>query len=257
MRDNAWSFCIITSGSEDVSLREVVDSIQYEFADHPYEIIIVGNTGIISDNEKLKIIPFDEEVFNFNLSNFLKNIFKLRLKKSLYRTGWITRKKNLSVELAKYENICVMHDYVKLKPGWLNGFEQFTDDWMVCTTKVFNKDGSRHRDWMTWDYPNIGATLLPYHVHVPYMYLSGTVFCVKKKFYLANPLNERLFWGEAEDVEWSCRVRKLTHFKINTESSVTYTKLKPLHEAPYCADWVRRAELLNELLGCPDENHRS
>ena len=62
---------------------------------------------------------------------------------------------------------------------------------------------------------------------------------------------------KAEDVEWSCRVRKLTHFKINTESSVTYTKLKPLHEAPYCADWVRRAEVLNELLGCPDENHRS
>ncbi len=248
MSSDAWSFCIVTSGSDDRSLQEVIDSIGSEFGDHPHEIIIIGNTKIISNNENYKIIPFDEEVFSFNWNNFLRNILKLKIKKSFYRTGWITGKKNLSVRLAKYENICVMHDYVKLMPGWLSGFHSFGDNWLVCITKVFNKDGSRHRDWMTWDYPGVGATLLPYDVHVPYMYLSGAYFCVKKNFYLANPLNEKLFWGEAEDVEWSCRIRKLTQFKINVQSSVTYTKLKSLHEAPYCADWVRRAGELTKLL---------
>ncbi len=257
MLNNAWSFCIVTSGSDDHSLREVIDSIESEFNEHPHEIIIIGNTKLISNNENHKIIPFNEERFSFNWGNFLRNILKLKIKKSLYRTGWITGKKNLSVGLARYENICVMHDYVKLMPGWLSGFQSFKDDWLVCTTKVFNKDGSRHRDWMTWDYPGVGATLLPYSIHVPYMYLSGAYFCVKRKFFLDNPLNEKLFWGEAEDVEWSCRVRNLTHFKINTDSSVTYTKLKPLHEAPYCVDWVARAALLAKLLGSHEENHRS
>jgi hypothetical protein len=85
------------------------------------------------------------------------------------------------------------------------------------------------------------------------MYISGAYFCVKKDFYLANPLNESLFWGESEDVEWSCRVRKLTDFKINTKSSVTYTKLKSLNEAPYCLDWLKRSGELNKLLEVDDK----
>lgn len=253
MQDNAWSFCIVTSGSDDDSLLQAIKSIGDEFIHLPYEIIIVGNTKIISDNVKLKIFSFDEKKFSFSF----KNLFRLKIRNAFFRTGWITGKKNLAVRLAQYENICLMHDYVKLTPGWLAGFQSFTDDWLVCTTKVFNKDGSRHRDWTTWDYPGVGATLLPYSVYVPYMYLSGAYFCVKKFFYLDNPLNEKLFWGEGEDVEWSCRVRKLTHFKINTESSVTYTKLKPLDEAPYCADWVARSVLLDKLLGIHEENHSS
>jgi hypothetical protein len=254
MGNNAWSFCIVTSGSEDDSLREVITSIEAEFCAHPYEIIIIGNTKIRPNNIKIRVVEFNEEIFSLNISNFFKNVFKLKLKKAIYRTGWITGKKNLSVRLAQYENVCLMHDYVKLQPGWLSGFQNFTDDWLVCITKVSNKDGSRHRDWMTWDYPGVGAALLPYHIHVNYIYLSGAYFCVKKDFYLTNPLNEKLFWGEAEDVEWSCRVRNLTRFIINTDSSVTYTKLKPLNEAPYCRDWVSRSEKLIKLLEIHSEN---
>jgi hypothetical protein len=257
MQKNGWSFCIVTSGFSDDSLQQVIKSIRDEFNYAPYEIIIVGNTKIVSDDFRLKIILFDEEKFNFNFKNFTKHLFKLNLKKALFRTGWITGKKNLSVRLAQYEKICLMHDYVKLEPGWLSGFHSFKDDWLVCTTKVFNKDGSRHRDWTTWDYPGVGATLLPYSIHVPYMYLSGAYFCVKKNFYLDNPLNEKLFWGEGEDVEWSCRIRKLTNFKINIQSSVAYTKLKPLNEAPYCADWVARSAVLAKLLEDYEENHSS
>jgi len=80
------------------------------------------------------------------------------------------------------------------------------------------------------------------------MYISGTYFCVKKKFFLKFPLNERLFWGEGEDVEWSLRIRKVTKFKMNSKSVVKYLKLKPSDDAPYCDSWVNNSKLLEEIL---------
>ena len=58
MRDNAWSFCVANSGFEDISLQEVMDSIRNEFAHHPYEIIIVGNARIISDEVTVGIYSY-------------------------------------------------------------------------------------------------------------------------------------------------------------------------------------------------------
>ena len=43
---------------------------------------------------------------------------------------------------------------------------------------------------------------------------------------MQNPLNEKLFWGEGEDIEWSKRVRQKTEFKFNNLSSVIYNKEK-------------------------------
>lgn len=40
------------------------------------------------------------------------------------------------------------------------------------------------------------------------------------------PLNEDLTWGEAEDVEWSKRVRLHYTFTMNTKSIVQFKKQK-------------------------------
>jgi hypothetical protein len=107
-----------------------------------------------------------------------------------------------------------MHDYVYINKGWLKGFQNFGDDWEVAMNKILNNDGSRFRDWCNWDSPlvpvndNYRASLLPYHLYIKEMYISGTFFNVKKNFFINNLLNENLFWGEGEDVEWSKRVRK-------------------------------------------------
>jgi hypothetical protein len=39
-------------------------------------------------------------------------------------------------------------------------------------------------------------------------------------------LNEKLKWGQGEDVEWSIRVRKITNFSINEGSVVKLMKYK-------------------------------
>jgi hypothetical protein len=48
----------------------------------------------------------------------------------------------------------------------------------------------------------------------------------KSKTNPENMLNEKLKWGQGEDVEWSIRVRKITNFEINERSLVKLMKYK-------------------------------
>jgi hypothetical protein len=70
--------------------------------------------------------------------------------------------------------------------------------------------------------------LLPYENNnlSKYMYISGAYWVAKKKFMLKYPLNEKLLWGEGEDVEWSKKIRKKIDFKLNVHSSVKLLKEK-------------------------------
>jgi hypothetical protein len=42
------------------------------------------------------------------------------------------------------------------------------------------------------------------------------------------PLNENLSWGEAEDVEWSKKIRLKYNFSMNTKSVVKFKKQKQI-----------------------------
>lgn len=249
---NGWSFCIVTSGTSDAVLERCISCIRTAFlVGSNYEIIVVGNSSIVDNS--VTIIPFKEEIFSLPVTarRIKTRIRNRSLKRMFINTGWITRKKNIAVQTAKYDKLCIMHDYIGLDEGWYAGFREFGDNWDVCMTKVVNADGKRHRDWMTWDYPEIGPGLLPYHAYCDYMYISGAYFCVKREFMLQNPLNERLFWGEGEDVEWSKRVRIKTKFKMNILSTVKYLKMKPENEAPNCSYWTENSSRLLDIFG-PD-----
>jgi len=253
-----WSFCIVTAPNNEAILKQCIKKIHDEFErSDDYEIIVVGNPKIEEKEilKKTKIISFKEEVFHLSLKNIKIALREKNLKRIFFRTGAICHKKNLAAKNAKYNKLCIMHDYVGLEPGWKVGWEKFGEDWEIGMNIILNKDGSRHRDWMAWDHPKLtnksngsGACLIPYDKWTKYMYISGTYFCVKRKFFLENPLNENLFWGEGEDVEWSLRVREKTKFKMNTFSVVKYLKQKPLNDAPYCESWRKNEKLMKEIL---------
>ena len=220
-----WSFVIITNGKNIESLDTLVSSIQRELQGQPYEILLVGPSSLAHQytDPSVHILPYKE-----------LNII----------SGWITRKKNLGVEAARYENVVICHDYLVLGEGWKKGFDAFGNNFNVCTNVVLNLDGSRHRDWITLDYPGIGAGLLPYHVDCSqYQYISGAYMVVKRNFYLAHPLDEKLRWGEGEDVEWSKDVRRYTKFSFNPYSTVTYSKQK----SGIYGDWAENTKKLQEL----------
>jgi len=257
--NNGWTFGIVTGGNQNDILKECIKKIQDEFLNvDNYEIIVVGNTILREDSEfkGIKFINFNEN--QYKIPDFFEKIIKFQpidLKNDLCfkKPGWITRKKNIIAQKASYDKLCLMHDYVGVEPGWKKAYAEYGEDWDICMNQILNKNGQRHRDWMGWDHPEAGAGLMPYDKYTKYMYISGTYFCVKTDFFLKNPLDEKLFWGEGEDVEWSLRVRELTEFKMNVNAVVKYLKLKPENDAPYEESWMKNTEKLYEIFSNAEE----
>jgi len=199
-----FTFGIVTDGKD---IQGIVDSIHSQNIPN-YEIIVIGNTdvkGVIQ-------IPFDE-------------------------TKPLTKKKNLIAQLAKYENIVLLHDYVKFSPGWYEGFLTFGNSFQVCVNKIVSIDGQRFRDHVLFKecIPKI-ETLLPYGCEITpavskLLYISGTYYVIKKKIALENPLDERLGWSQGEDVLFSQSLsKKGILIECNPFSTVTLTKEKDFWE---------------------------
>lgn len=207
-----FTFGIITNGTSDASLNQVIDSIE-ELNVPEYQILIVGNSMVQRSNTY--IIPFDENV----------------------KYAWITRKKNIITHHAKYENIVYTHDYVVFEKDWYDGFLKFGEDFKVCMNKFVNPDYSRFRDWVIWPHNNNfmddivlpnRECLIPYDMtHLSkYQYISGTYWVAKKNVMMEFPLDENLSWGQGEDVYWSQKVREKYDFSMNPYSTVKSLKFK-------------------------------
>jgi hypothetical protein len=107
--------------------------------------------------------------------------------------------------------------------------------------KILNLDDTRYRDWCLWfrdlysikndkiyEVINKYETLIPYDMlHLSkYMYISGAYWVAKKHIMLEFPLNEKLSWGESEDLDWSIRIRNKYAFNMNVNSTVQLLKYK-------------------------------
>jgi|TARA_B110000263_G_C15245491_1_gene481503 hypothetical protein len=191
-------------------IREMIDAIRVnEIPEDSYEIIIVGG-----DNKYQN----DNDVTHFEFDDINP------------RPGWFTRKKNMITENAKFDNIVFSHDYIRLDKDWYKGFLKFGDDWDICMCIHKAIEGHRFRDWLAWDDPDIcynidgyshRIALVPYsYTKTKYMQISGFWWTAKKSVMEQDPLDENLAWGDAEDVEWSMRIRDKYKYVMNTNSIV-------------------------------------
>lgn len=211
-----FTFGIITSNKVD---QRILDSIHNQLI-KDYEIIVVGGENVY---DNVIHIPFDDTI----------------------KPGWITKKKNIITNHAKYENIVFMHDYICLNKNWYKGFKKFGNEWDICMNIIYNSDGSRFRDWIAYDDPNINwpgkgypnihgnsghRMILPSYNYnkFQYMTISGTYWVVKKHVMQQQPLDETLLWAQGEDAEWSKRVLTKYEYRMNTLSSVHTLKAKTL-----------------------------
>jgi len=201
-----FTFGIITDGKSE--LLQIIESIKEQRIPN-YEIIIVGNTSIQSENTT--VIQFDETI----------------------KKAWITKKKNLICQHAKYENIVLIHDYIKFDKDWYSGFLKFGNDFDYCVTKIKTIDGRRYRDFTLYQggLENLfSSCLLPYSYNPPdnirkLLYISGAYYIIKKRIALEYPLNEDLIHGGGEDVELSQRLATNNiHIQCNIHSSVSLLK---------------------------------
>lgn len=198
------SFIICTSDPNHERLSTCIRSIQ-DLNIQNYEIIVVGGIRTNKDINRVIFIDFEED-----------------------SRGWITKKKNLGSQLAKYSNLCIFHDYYAFDSSWYIGWSLFPDTWDVACTPVIGVNGERVlTDWITYDDAEYGKGFpLPYTIsdRTNTQYVSGGYFMVKRDFFLKYQLNESLYWNDGEDVEWSLRIRNVAKIVFNKFSIVRHTK---------------------------------
>jgi hypothetical protein len=227
------SFGIITGGGKTSFINQIIDSIEEEKIPE-YEIIVIGS--FLTAREHTTAYEFPETITPL---------------------GWITKKKNLIAQMAKYDVLVLLHDYIRLEKGWYKGFLQFQEEnplWDLVMCQMCENNGSRAIDWMGLpNDPIYGNVLHPYDYCNPKgMYVPGNFFVVKRNFFLKHPLDERRLWCDGEDIEWSKRIfggidnttwlRNILRipmdlvvpdpvppavYKMNIHSKVVYLKDKP------------------------------
>ena len=229
---------IITDGKNNDRVSRICNSIY----DYRVQIIIIGGLECNIQDINSSITTSSGSVRRCRVINFIPF-------DETERPGWISRKKNLVAQIAIYNNICFVHDYVEFEDGWLDGFLKFEHDHdpLTCTNRVKNLDGSRYRDLAvigndSWHDFNDGrrpffsdpGRLLDYGVKITddiarWFYYSGAFFCAKKRVLLDVPIPEERLHGQGEDVLW-CRQLYFKYgakaFSFNPHSSVRFLKQK-------------------------------
>lgn len=201
-----WTFGIITNGKRPQWVDQIIKSIKEQKIPH-YEIIICG-TYLEKGEKDLRYIPFTKRDDR----------------------GWITKKKNLIVKKAKYENICMLHDRVILDKDWYKGMkkwgncfenlgcrqlfnDQSVNDWVTSHYFIKNKEGEKFSFESSVDYKDWYRNI----------WFLGQLNIFKKSIITKNNLwwDENLYYGEREDHQFSKNLNDngLIH-RFNDYSSV-------------------------------------
>lgn len=183
-----WTFGIITNGKRTEWMEQIIKSIRQQNIPH-YEIIICG-TYLDKGEKDIRHIPFSERDDK----------------------GWITKKKNLIVKEAKYENICMLHDRIVLGGGWYKGMQK----WGNCFENLGCRqlfEGVRVNDWVASHYfiNNREGEKFSFESSVDYkdwykaIWFLGQLNIFKKSIITKNNLwwDETLYYGEKEDYQFS------------------------------------------------------
>ena len=193
-----WSFGIISNGQRDELIEKIIKSIHSQDIKE-YEIIICGTYNGSIDN--VKYLPFSKRD----------------------KLGWISKKKNIIVENAKYENICMLHDRLLFTPNWFKNMKK----WGNCFEHIGSAqvyEGIRSNDYLLHEsIPNkpFGfASLMDYKDWDKSTFNAGQLHIAKKRFLKKIKWNESLFWGEPEDLEISELLTQQGYILRNNSSSV-------------------------------------
>lgn len=176
-----WTFGIITDGKRKEWVDAEVDSI-INLNIPNFEIIICGNY-YPKGRKNVKFIDFKPKV------------------------SWITKKKNLICQKAKYENLVITHDRFIFDKNWYNGMKKYGNYYDVLCCVIKGPSGERADDWITYglnkNEPIANLGYLDYRDWDINGYISGGFYIMKKSVWEKCKWNEALVWGQAEDLELS------------------------------------------------------
>lgn len=182
-----WSFGIITNGKKKRQVDELIDSIISQNVPN-YEIIICGDFK----SDKHSIVLIDD----VKIENEIR--------------GPITIKKNKIAKQAKYENLIILHDRYLFPNDWFKKMKNYGNYFDILTVPNIGPKGGRVNDWGKYlskpsqiSHFNGQSISLPYTTWSQDWYSQGGLIIIKKNLYNKILLDERLFWGELEDIQFS------------------------------------------------------
>jgi hypothetical protein len=236
-----FTFGILTAGNNDSVLQTIVDSIRSQKIPF-YEVLIIGQSDL--SGADITVLPFNETI----------------------RNAWITRKKNILAQEARYENLVLLHDYILFEEGWYEGFLKYGNQFYFCSTKILNSDGSRYIDYAFHpfyvtciDERFENGCLIPYSVKVPdpanrLLYISGSYYVIKRDVARALPLDEGKVWGQGEDLDLSFALTSLgIPIQCNALSSVKFLKNKKDETSKWINE-ITDPSLLDRIQKITDED---
>lgn len=192
-----WSFGIVSDGRKNERIMKIIEIIS-SFKIPEYEVLICGP----SPAEKL---PKNVRVIDDTPCYVDKRIP-------------ISRKKNLLIEAAQFNNLIIMHDRISFSEEWYENMCKYGNyyDLLSCPIVNENDPSKRMLDWVTGENTYFildkkkrfcyHKTYLDYNEWSRSIYVNGGFFQVKRHLLLPVLLNPNLYWGEKEDADMSCRL---------------------------------------------------
>jgi hypothetical protein len=209
-----WSFGIITNGKNNEAVDKEIESI-IALKIPKFEVIVCGEYKSKNKFKNLSIIPFDSTI------------------------SWITKKKNLICENAKYENLVITHDRFTFDDDWSEGMKKYGNYFEVMSCKIHDNLGRRADDWMTAGvgpfegYRNRG--LIEYRDWDINLFICGGFYIMKKSVWEECKWDNSLVWGQGEDILLSHdHLNKGFVARFNPYSSCTTTNKR----GDMMAGWV-------------------
>ncbi|HAU5562559.1 TPA: hypothetical protein JD264_01890 [Serratia fonticola] len=205
-----WSFGILWDGRNEDFLKCYVDSVsRLTTSQSSIELIICGPKPTFEIELDHTVIQADENT---------------------ERYANISRKKNLIIKHAKFENICLSHNRYQLADDFIKSFDRINHDYDVCVIKqVLRETGERVPDWVSQasDQRLTANYLLKYGEYSPYIYIPGGLVIGKKNILMANLFNDLGTWNMAEDVELSQRLMASDYLpRLNSKTVAQVLQLR-------------------------------
>lgn len=210
---NKWSFGIITNGKNEEQVDQLVNSIVAQNIPH-FEIIICGDYQ--PKHSSVKILSDVEIISDIRAP--------------------ITRKKNKIVSQAKFENLFILHDRYSLPLSWFKKMKEYGNFFELLIVPNIGPSGKRVNDYIQFTgFPDeivrfkTISNSLRYNQWNNRLYSQGGILIIKKTLYNEVCLDNRLFWGELEDVQFSKIFQLkgyLTYLDVNNKVYTNSTRLR-------------------------------
>jgi hypothetical protein len=193
-----WSFLIITNGKRPNKILIEIDSIK-RLKIPQFEIIVCGiSPGNLPSD--VKMIDAHYEANNAE----------------------VTKMRNILSANARFDKLVFLDDDIIFHDDFYEGLVKFGDDWDVLGVRILNLEGTRFWDWSTIGGPR-GHRIIDYDDDDEFSYLSGGIVLVKSSVAKKVKWNESLKAGQADDVDFSFRVKRAGfRIGINPHSTTTH-----------------------------------